>query len=218
MSAGAWSAEELASRQQRGTADELARRPDPVGGRALRRDPERPSIYGHRHRCPPATYPRARAGHPQVLAHDRLRGASRSWSCSRWGLPSHAGLPTRWWSLTPPFHPYPHSDPTRTPNQSRWRSALCGTVPRVTPGGRYPPPRPVESGPSSVRPPEGDATRPPGQLIRNREAYAKVNRTERLTTSASTKVTVTCWPSGSTDSLETGASTAGAWMVTNPWR
>src|SRR5690606_20920559 len=28
------------------------------------------------------------------------------WSCSGWGLPSRAGHPTRWWSLTPPFHPY----------------------------------------------------------------------------------------------------------------
>ena len=30
------------------------------------------------------------------------------------------------------------------------RSVLCGTVPRVTPGGRYPPPCPVESGLSSA--------------------------------------------------------------------
>ncbi len=28
------------------------------------------------------------------------------WSCSGWGLPSRAGRPVRWWSLTPPFHPY----------------------------------------------------------------------------------------------------------------
>jgi len=31
-----------------------------------------------------------------------------SWSCSQWGLPSRPGHPGRWWSLTPPFHPYPH--------------------------------------------------------------------------------------------------------------
>jgi len=30
------------------------------------------------------------------------------------------------------------------------RSVLCGTFPRVTPGGRYPPPRPAESGLSSA--------------------------------------------------------------------
>jgi len=29
-----------------------------------------------------------------------------SWPCSRWGLPSHLDHPRRWWSLTPPFHPY----------------------------------------------------------------------------------------------------------------
>ena len=28
------------------------------------------------------------------------------WSCSGWGLPSRLGHPSRWWSLTPPFHPY----------------------------------------------------------------------------------------------------------------
>ena len=33
---------------------------------------------------------------------------------------------------------------------SRRRSVLCGTVPRVTPGGRYPPPCSVESGLSST--------------------------------------------------------------------
>src|SRR5688572_31887612 len=45
------------------------------------------------------------------------------------------------------------------------RSVLCGTVPRVTPGGRYPPPCPVEPGPSST-PPRTVGPRPPGQLIR----------------------------------------------------
>src|SRR5438445_2564267 len=39
------------------------------------------------------------------------------------------------------------------------RSVLCGTVPRVTPGGRYPPPCPVESGLSSAggEPPDAAA-------------------------------------------------------------
>ena len=45
------------------------------------------------------------------------------------------------------------------------RFAFCGTVPRVTPGGRYPPPCPVESGLSSaIRFP--GPTRPPGRLVR----------------------------------------------------
>src|SRR4051812_30037992 len=79
-----------------------------------------------------AAYPGARAGHPRTLP---------VWPCSGWGLPSRAGHPARWWSLTPPFHPY--RDLSR-------RSVLCGTFPRVTPGGRYPPPCPVESGLSSA--------------------------------------------------------------------
>ena len=29
-----------------------------------------------------------------------------SWPCSRWGLPSRPSHLGRWWSLTPPFHPY----------------------------------------------------------------------------------------------------------------
>ena len=35
------------------------------------------------------------------------------------------------------------------------RSVLCGTVPRVTPGGRYPPPCPAEPGRSSASPSSG---------------------------------------------------------------
>lgn len=38
---------------------------------------------------------------------------------------------------------------TLTAGQARWRFVLCGTVPRVAPGGCYPPPCPVEPGPSS---------------------------------------------------------------------
>ncbi len=45
------------------------------------------------------------------------------------------------------------------------RFAFCGTFPRVTPGGRYPPPCPVESGLSSaIQFPR--STRPPGRLVR----------------------------------------------------
>ncbi|MDF2562943.1 MAG: hypothetical protein K0R99_4389 [Microbacterium sp.] len=58
------------------------------------------------------------------------------------------------WSLTPPFHPY---------RRERRRSAFCGTVSRITPGGCYPPSCPVEPGRSSVRFP---ATRPSSRPIR----------------------------------------------------
>jgi hypothetical protein len=64
------------------------------------------------------------------------------WPCSGWGLPSRPSHLRRWWSLTPPFHPYRFAEAHR-------RSVFCGTVPRVTPGGCYPPPCPVESGLSS---------------------------------------------------------------------
>ena len=48
------------------------------------------------------------------------------------------------------------------PARSR-RFAFCGTVPRVTPGGCWPPPCPVEPGRSSAG---SLLTRPPGRLIR----------------------------------------------------
>src|SRR5699024_7735905 len=40
---------------------------------------------------------------------------------------------------------------TLTARHAGRRFAFCGTFPRVTPGGRYPPPCPVEPGRSSVR-------------------------------------------------------------------
>ncbi len=83
-----------------------------------------------------AAYPGARAGSPRTLP---------VWPCSGWGLPSRAGHPARWWSLTPPFHPCPGWS-----LDEPGRSVLCGTFPRVAPGGRYPPPCPVESGLSSA--------------------------------------------------------------------
>ncbi len=104
-----------------------------------------------------AAYPGARAGNPRTLP---------VWPCSGWGLPSRAGRPARWWSLTPPFHPYRASART-----AARRSVLCGTVPRVTPGGCYPPPCPVESGLSSAggAPPDAAAcpARPSPMLRRD---------------------------------------------------
>ena len=99
-------------------ADGLAHRPGSVRRTASRRHGWRPSISGCRCRQPPATYPRARADRPRTLA---------VWSCSRWGLPSHDGLPPRWWSLAPPFHPYLRSEDRR-------RSVFCGTDPAGCPG------------------------------------------------------------------------------------
>ena len=47
---------------------------------------------------------------------------------------------------------------TLAPALPRGRSVLCGTVPRVTPGGRYPPPCSAKSGLSSA-PPRWDRDR-----------------------------------------------------------
>ena len=130
-----WSGVKTVKPQVRGLgADGLAHRPGSVHRAASRRPGWRPSISGCRCRHPPATYPRARADHPRTLA---------VWSCSRWGLPSHDGRPSRWWSLAPPFHPYPRPE-------SGGGLFSVALIPRVTPGGRYPPPRPVEPGPSST--------------------------------------------------------------------
>ena len=76
--------------------------------------------------------------------------------CSGRGLPSRPDRSGRWWSLTPPFHPYPGSTSRCRP----WRSAFCCTFSRVAPGGCYPPPCSSEPGRSSAPDPEGsrDAT------------------------------------------------------------
>ena len=65
------------------------------------------------------------------------------------------GRPAHWLSSAPPFHPY---RPVK-PGARRSR----GTVPRVSPGGCWPPPCPVEPGPSSTHHPEVTDRRPPGQ-------------------------------------------------------
>ena len=118
------------------SAGEPTHRPDSVRGRASRLDPEQPSILAPRCRGTHATYPQTRAGRPLVAEATSSAQAMRpkprrpSWSCSRWGLPSRPGRPKRWWSLTPPFHPYPHPDRSR----GRWRSvsvALSRELPRV---------------------------------------------------------------------------------------
>src|SRR5699024_2236999 len=61
-------------------------------------------------------------------------------SCTDWGSASRACHHVRWWSLTPPFHPY----------LFKRRSAFCGTSLRITPSGCYPPSCPVVSGLSST--------------------------------------------------------------------
>ena len=78
------------------------------------------------------------------VALTSLPGTPASRPCSGRGLPRRTGHPGRWWSLAPPFRPYPHR-----PRSTR---AVCSLwhFPRVTPGGCCPPPCPAEPGPSSA--------------------------------------------------------------------
>src|SRR4030095_1233390 len=59
-----------------------------------------------------------------------------------------------------PVSPLPRDRPKPDPR----RSVLCGTVPRITPGGCWPPPCPVEPGRSSAGT-QRALTRPPDRLI-----------------------------------------------------
>ncbi len=93
------------------------------------------------------TYVAARLKQPTRIRTLRTRDrthyptmAYSVWPCSEWGLPSRARHRARWWSLTPPFHPY-RSEPRRF--------TFCGTGLRVTPSGCYPPSCAVEPGLSS---------------------------------------------------------------------
>jgi hypothetical protein len=56
--------------------------------------------------------PTASCGLPASIGRAALKRSRReprfpSWPCSGWGLPSRRSHLWRWWSLTPPFHPYP---------------------------------------------------------------------------------------------------------------
>jgi hypothetical protein len=62
-----------------------------------------------------------------------------------------------------------------SPAADRWRSVLCGTVPRVAPGRCWRPPCPVEPGRSSATgsPPP---TRPPSRLVRRTRSLRTFQR------------------------------------------
>ena len=77
---------------------------------ASRRSVRRPSISACRRRQALAVHPQARAGRPRTPAQSPGSRRATFRPCSRWGLPSHPGHPGCWWSLTPPFHPYPALD------------------------------------------------------------------------------------------------------------
>ena len=76
---------------------------------------------------------------PRTVAYLDLTGPGQR-SClalHRAGFAVRAALPLRRCALTAPFHPCLCAAHVRPRHR---RSALCGTFPRVSPGGRYPPP------------------------------------------------------------------------------
>ena len=122
-------------------ADESVGKPDSVPAACDRR---RSSICDRCCQRPGAIYPETRASSPQASPQALARprdlapgGVYRATPVT-WGA---GGLLHRRFTLTG----------LRTAR----RSVFCGTVPRVTPGGRYPPPCSVESGLSSATLPGG---------------------------------------------------------------
>jgi hypothetical protein len=116
--------------------------------------PSAMTVASHLRRCRRATYPNASREQrssgvrgPLIRRLKALLGLAPGGVCRAtpvtWGA---GGLLHRRFTLTPPVR--------------AGRSVLCGTFPRVTPGGRYPPPCSVESGLSSARAAITRPTRP----------------------------------------------------------
>jgi len=82
-------------------------------------------------------------------------------------------------SLGPLVVSYTTVSPLPRSSKRPWRSALCCTFSRITPGGCYPPPCSVEPGRSSARPrPRGSgcATRPSGRPVRDPQVTGRIRR------------------------------------------
>ena len=126
---------------QRGGADGLACKPGSVS-RPLTGPGGRPSIYGCRCRHPPAIYPRTRAGRPRTCVRPMPEGSGL--------LDLAPGGVCRAGPVARVAGGLLHHRFTLTGLRRVRRSVLCGTFPRVTPGGCYPPPCPVEPGLSSA--------------------------------------------------------------------
>jgi len=95
-------------------------------------------------------------GPPSNVRAPHTRRWVASWPCSWWGLPSRAGHPARWWSLTPPFHP----------DRPASRTAVCSLwhCPAGCPGWVLPTTTPC--GARTFLDPPLDEPRPPGQPLR----------------------------------------------------
>ncbi len=136
-----------------------------------------------------------RTGRPQTLAQEAENsGTLPSWPCSGWGLPSRPGHPGRWWSLTPPFHPYLPGRPGAGP----WE-AVCFLwhCPAGHPGSVLPTTLPCGARTflTACR-----AARPPGRLARHRKDILR-----HLKGSRSFQATFRRWFTRFTASCRTGA-------------
>ena len=110
-----------------------------------------------------------RTGRPQTLAQEAENsGTLPSWPCSGWGLPSRPGHPGRWWSLTPPFHPYLPGRPGAGP----WE-AVCFLwhCPAGHPGSVLPTTLPCGARTFLTA---RRAARPPGRLARHRKGILRL--------------------------------------------
>ena len=150
----------------------VARRCSAVSGRLVRRPEEgdesvdkpdsvcpgegagRSSICDRCYQRPGATYPETQAS--SLQAFPQVRRGAPSWSCSRWGLPSHPSHLGCWWSLTPPFHPY----------RPQLRPAVCFLwhCPAGHPGWALP--TTVLSGVRTFLDRSEERPRPPDRLVR----------------------------------------------------
>src|SRR5665648_819191 len=109
---------------------------------------------------PARGYPRAGGGHPSTT-HVAVRLQRPTRELGRAALErSLSGLAPGGVCRAAPVtrcaggllhHRFTLTAPVRTRSERAWRSVLCGTFPRVTPGGSYPPPCSAEPGRSSAR-------------------------------------------------------------------
>ncbi len=134
-----------------GKRDQTACKPGSVPPALLRT--RRPFLWTARCRTVLATYPDA-SGLRQPYQPESWRDVPIR-SCSKRGLPCRPGHPVRGGLLPHPF--------TLTGLRGARRFAFCGAIPRVTPGGRYPPP--CRRGARTFLPSPCGKGRPPGRLI-----------------------------------------------------
>jgi len=146
-----------------------------------------------------------RTGRPQTLAQEAENsGTLPSWPCSGWGLPSRPGHPGRWWSLTPPFHPYPPGRPGAGP----WE-AVCFLwhCPAGHPGSVLPTTLPCGARTFLTA---HRAARPPGRLARHRKGIlprpAGCHKRTGQRPSASTKTGSPAPPGRAREADDTGTS------------